>query len=211
MTRKQLDEGDWDAAHGGNYFKPEWFRIFDEAPAGLRWLRSWDRAATEEKPGEDPDWTVGSLVAIERLTGDDRRVWIADVVRFREDPGDTERRIKAVAEMDSRRTSILIEQEPGSAGKSEIWGAKARLLFGFSVHAIRKTGPKEVYWKPLSSIASVGNVCLVRGAWNEAFIRELVALPGVHDDQADSASQALAFLSDEKAFMRERTRATARL
>lgn len=211
VTRKQLDEGDWDAAHGGNYFQPQWFRIVDEPPAGLLWVRSWDRAATEEKPGEEPDWTVGAKVAVERLEGGDRRLWIADVVRFREDPGDTERLIKATAELDGQRMSILIEQEPGSAGKSEIWGAKARLLFGFSVHAIRKTGPKESYWKPVSSIASAGNVMLVRGAWNEALIRELKDLPGVHDDQADAVAQALAFLVDEKAFRRERTRATATL
>ncbi|MFZ5440476.1 MAG: hypothetical protein ACOZQL_10735 [Myxococcota bacterium] len=211
VTRKQLDDGDWDAAHGGNYFKPEWFRIVDEAPAGLQWVRSWDRAATEEEPGKDPDWTVGAKVAVERLENGERRVWIADVDRFREDPGDTERRIKAVAETDGRRIPVLLEQEPGSAGKSEVWGAKVRFLFGHIVHGIRKTGPKESYWKPLSSIASAGNVMLVRGAWNEAFIRELRDLPGVHDDQADAASQALAFLVDEKAHQRERARATARL
>lgn len=211
VTRRQLDEGDWDAAHGGNYFKPEWFRIVDEAPAGLQWIRSWDRAATKDEPGKEPDWTVGAKVAIEKLSNDSRRVWIADVERFREDPGDTERRIKAIAELDGRRVPILIEQEPGSAGKSEIWGAKARLLFGFSVHGMRKTGPKETYWKPLSSIASAGNVVLVRAPWNEALIRELKDLPGVNDDQADAVAQALAFLVDEKAFQRERTKATAAL
>jgi predicted phage terminase large subunit-like protein len=211
VTRKQLGEGDWDAAHGGNYFRPEWFKIVDEVPAGLTWLRSWDVAATEEEPGEDPDWSVGTKMAVERLANEERRVWVADVERFREDPGPTERRIKATAELDGKRVSVLIEQEPGSAGKASIWSAKTRVLFGYNVIGVRKTGPKEVYWKPLSSIASAGGVYLLRGPWNEAFIRELKDLPGVHDDQADSVSQGFAHLVDEKAFARARTRATATL
>jgi predicted phage terminase large subunit-like protein len=211
VTRKWLEKGDWDAAHGGNFFKPEWFRIVDLAPAGLNWVRSWDMAATEEEPGKDPDWTVGAKVAVETLENHERRVWISDVERFREDPGVTERRLQATAATDGKRVTIIVEQEPGSAGKAAIWGAKTRVLFGHNVVGMRKTGPKESYWKPLSSIASAGNVCLVRGAWNEALIRELKDLPGAHDDQADAVAQAFAHLVDEKAFQRARTRATATL
>jgi predicted phage terminase large subunit-like protein len=215
VTRKQLDEGDWDAAHGGNFFKPEWFKIVEEAPSGLQWIRSWDMAATEEERGKDPDWTVGTKMAVEVLPSEnkgvppERRLWIADVERFREEPGPTEKRVEQMAKLDGRRVTIVIEQEPGSAGKSAIHGAKTRTLFGYNVVGMRKTGPKEEYWKPVSSLAHAGNVYLVRGAWNEAFIRELKDLPGVHDDQADTVGQGFAHLVDEKAFAMQRTRATA--
>ena len=45
-TRAQLLEGDWDSI-AGNLFRREWFEIVDAAPADCRWVRYWDRAATE--------------------------------------------------------------------------------------------------------------------------------------------------------------------
>jgi predicted phage terminase large subunit-like protein len=213
VTRKQLDEGDWDAAHGGNYFQAGWFSnsIVDVPPTGLRWVRSWDFAATEEEPGKDPDWTVGAKCAVERLADGEKRFWVADIVRFRKEPGATEREVKTTAVLDGKRVTVLMEQEPGSAGKTVVHGIKTRVLFGWSVTGMRKTGPKESYWKPLAAPAEAGNVCLVRGAWNEDFIRELKDLPGAHDDQADAVAQAFAHLTDEKAAQVDRLRATAKL
>lgn len=213
VTREQLKNSDWDISHAGNFFKPAYFKIVDEVPAGLQWVRSWDFAATEVKEGEDPDFTAGAKMAVERIgdgTNVERRVWIADVRAFQEEPGPTEANVKATAESDGRRVTILIEQEPGSAGKSAVWSAKTRVLFGYHVVGRRRTGPKSSYWKPLSSIASAGNLYLVRGAWNDAFIKQLCALPMGHDDMADAVSLGFDFLVDEKAFAMERTRALAR-
>jgi hypothetical protein len=55
VTRAQLLAGDWSVRHGGSIFRREWFRIVDVAPANLRQVRSWDLAASEAKPGSDPD------------------------------------------------------------------------------------------------------------------------------------------------------------
>ncbi|MDE2468069.1 MAG: phage terminase large subunit, partial [Bradyrhizobium sp.] len=45
---------------------------------------------------------------------------------------------------------------------------------------------------PLASQVNVGNVSVVRGAWNRAFLDELAGFPSAaHDDQVDAA--ALAF------------------
>lgn len=209
-TRAQLDGGDWDASHNGNYFKAEWFKIVDEAPAGLHWVRSWDFAATEEEKGVDPDWTVGSLCAIEQLENNEKRFWIADIERFREEPGPTEATVKQTARNDGKRVTVLMEQEPGSAGKTVAHGYKTRILPGWSVVSMRKTGPKAEYWRLLSSLAHAGNVYLVKGSWNSAFIKEMKDLPGQHDDQADSASQCFAYLTDEEAAAMDRLRATAK-
>ncbi len=60
-------------------------------------------------------------------------------------------------------------------------------LAGFVVSAVAPTGSKEVRAKPLSSQVEVGNVLLLRGSWNEAFLEELGMFPAAsHDDQVDA-------------------------
>ena len=54
--------------------------------------------------------------------------------------------------------------------------------------------------KPLSSYAEAGNVKIVKGHWNAAYLNELVPFPSkdVHDDQVDASSGAFAFLSTKR-------------
>jgi hypothetical protein len=48
---------------------------------------------------------------------------------------------------------------------------------------------------PWSSLAESGNVFIVRGEWNKAFIDECELFPvGPHDDQVDAVSGAYQFL-----------------
>lgn len=206
VTRKQLSNGDWDAIFSGEYFKAEWFKYLDQSPGGLTYVRSWDLAATDAEPGKDPDWTVGVKMALQPVsypTGPgsppkplfEKKVIISSVVRFRKGPGETEADMHATGDRDGRSVPIVIEQEGGSAGKTVVHGAKTRVFVGHIVHGVRKTGAKATYWKALSSIAEAGNVYLVRGEWNEEFIRELCSLPVGHDDQADAAAQAFMHLT----------------
>jgi len=190
--------------HDGAFFNGEWFagKIIDAMPAGLATVRSWDTAATEDTGKNNPDWTVGVKLGVETLVDKSKRVVILDVKRFRKGPGETEREMKLTSELDGVDVPIILEQEPGSAGKIMVHGNKTRVFFGHTVHSMRKTGAKSSYWTQLATQAEAGNVYLVRGAWNEEFIRELCALPVGHDDQADAASQGLAWLAmhmrDEK-------------
>lgn len=53
------------------------------------------------------------------------------------------------------------------------------------------TGSEELRAKPPSRQVEVGNVVLLRGPWNEAFLEELGIFPaGSHDDQVDAAADA---------------------
>lgn len=219
VTRRQLEDGDWDAVPGGAYFRPEWFRYLDARPAGLRWQRYWDLAATEAladgggkgNGGRDPDWTAGTLMALERLEHGGNRILIADARRKRGTPGAIEAFIRATAEADGRRVPIRLEEEPGSAGKNNTHNYKSRVLFGFDAAGHRKTGEKSEMWKPLSAQAEAGNLYLVRGPWNEELVRELCALPyGSHDDQADSAAGNFALLAEPTAAERTRLLANSR-
>lgn len=201
QTRAQMEHGDWWAIGGGKFFKEEWFQFCDGPPPGMRFIRYWDLAATKAEKGKDPDWSAGAKLGLFRFADGSRRVYIADVKRFREAPGGTENKVKATAELDTRRVPVWMEEEAGSAGKNNTHNYATKVLFGWVVKGHRKTGPKPEYWKPLSSVAENGGLYLVRGEWNAAFVSELCALTDddshAHDDQADAAAGGLAVLLDD--------------
>lgn len=97
---------------------------------------------------------------------------------------------------DGRGVEIVIEQEPGASGKSQI-DALVAMLAGFRVSGRRNTGDKLTRAGPLASQAEAGNVRLLAGPWVAPFLDELEAFPspGVHDDQVDAASGAFLALT----------------
>jgi predicted phage terminase large subunit-like protein len=198
VDRRRLLDGDWDIVAGGNLFRRHWFPIREAAPVGLKLVRFWDLAATEERPGTDPDWTAGCLMGRDREGG----YWILDLCRTRSTPGTVESLVRQTAQADRERygaVDIRIEQEPGSAGAVVIDHYARKVLNGFSFRGVRSTGSKEERAKPLSSQAEAGNVRLLAGPWNYDFLNEAEAFPasggGIHDDQIDAASGALAELA----------------
>jgi phage terminase large subunit-like protein len=64
----------------------EWCAVVDEVPADLDIVRYWDLAATEKTEFNDPDWTIGVKLGLDRSRG----YWVLDVVRARANPGDVE-------------------------------------------------------------------------------------------------------------------------
>jgi len=195
--REQLLGGNWDARPvAGTYFQRHWFEFIDAAPAKTRWVRYWDRAATEPSESNlDPDWTAGVLVG---ATPDGRYV-IGDVVRLRGTPRKVEDAILKTASQDGRNVSIGLEQEPGASGKSEAQYLAGKLA-GYKVTINPKRTRKEQDWSPLSSQAEAGNVAMIRGPWNQELLSELEALPeGAHDDQADAASGGFGMLAGKAA------------
>jgi len=183
-----LDAGQYQqrpAPEGGGLFKLEWFPIVDAIPADAQIIgrcRGWDSAATEG----GGDWTVGALVALAR----DGIVYVCDIVRRQVGPGADEVLMKQTAQLDGRKVEIREEQEPGSAGKKVI-ASHAKVLVGYVYHGEPSTGDKTTRAKPFAAQASVGNVRLVRGDWNKAYLDELSLFPnGSHDDQVDATSTA---------------------
>ena len=78
VTRKQLEEGDWDVQLSGGVLDVTRLKYFTDVEFSQR-VRYWDLAATEQKEGVDPDWTAGVLMAVE-----DGAYQVQDVQRFRE-------------------------------------------------------------------------------------------------------------------------------
>lgn len=181
------------APREGGMFRRRWFNVVGAVPAGCDRVRKWDLAGTEEKPGTNPDWTVGLLMARDALGF----FYIEDVIRFRGTPHEAESAILTTASQDRARygdVRIGLNQDPGQAGKAQV-AYLTRALAGYVVHAERETGPKDVRAAPLAAQAEAGNVRLVAGLWNEAFLGELEVFPSAaHDDQVDAASGAFDML-----------------
>jgi predicted phage terminase large subunit-like protein len=194
VTRLQREYGDWDAVRSGTVFKREWFQSTlkpEEAPK--RRLRFWDLAATTPKQGRDPDYTVGTLLAL----GRDNTVTVEDVIRGRYGPHSVSQVVIQTALRDGRQVAVRIEQEPGAAGKLFI-SELARQLLGYDVRPVNASGPKMLRWAPFASHAQKGLVRVVQGPWVSDWLDELCAVPdSAHDDQADSAAGAFNCLAGE--------------
>lgn len=87
---------------------------------------------------------------------------------------------------------VALSEDPGAAGKFEA-DYYARELAGYDVRFLRETKDKITRAKPVSAQAERGNIKVVRGAWNRAFLSELEEFPeGKNDDQVDALSGAFA-------------------
>jgi predicted phage terminase large subunit-like protein len=175
------------APEGGILFDLTKLEIVETMPAEdqvrLR-ARGWDGAASDE-PNKG-DWTAGVRLSI-TYGG---TVYIEDVVREKVGPGDDETLMRTIAMMDPRGTRHREEQEPGSAGKKVI-ASHGKALHGFDYEGAPSTGSKVVRARPLASQMKLGNVKVVKGAWNKAYIDELRLFPnGTFDDQVDGSSNA---------------------
>jgi predicted phage terminase large subunit-like protein len=201
VTRQRLRHGDWDVAEEGKLFQRHWFRIVQEWPKQARCVRFWDFAGTEEErvrrgqTSNDPDYTVGL-----RVGEWEGRYYVIDMRRDRLSPKGVEELVLQTAHLDGRAVDIWMEQEPGSSGLKVIDDYQRRVLKGFAVSPHPSTGSKIERAKPASSAAEAGNICLLEGPWNRAFLDEvpLFGNPGVHDDIVDALSGAHYALTSKK-------------
>jgi phage uncharacterized protein (putative large terminase), C-terminal domain len=175
------------APRAGGMFQRSDFEVVDALPAGSRrTVRAWDFAATEQKPGTRPDWTVGLKMSL--IGG---VFYIEDVLRGQWKPSKVEDMLKATASQDGLAVRIRMPEDPGAAGKADA-ETKVKLLKGYSVKAVKPTGEKSVRARPASAQAEVGNVKLLRGPWVQAFLDEVCVFPaGQNDDQVDAFADAL--------------------
>lgn len=186
-TRAMVGEREWAALYqqrpaplAGALFRPDAITTLDAEPAGVQWVRAWDFGATL---GGDP--TVGAKVGLHN-----GRAIIADVVRMQGPPEQVEQVLLATASRDGIGVRIDLPQDPGQAGKAQVQHF-ARMLGGYRVASSPETGDKVLRAEPLAAQVNVGNVSMVRGAWNATLIDELRSFPsGKHDDQVDALSRA---------------------
>ena len=122
--------------------------------------------------------------------------YVEHVSRAQASPHGVDVSMRSLAEADGMACRVREEQEPGASGKAVI-AAWTRALVGFNYGAVSITGSKVVRSGPFRSQAEAGNVRLVRGEWNEAYLQELAAFPhGAHGDQVDASSCAFNELAE---------------
>lgn len=168
----------------GGMFKRHWFEIVGAAPKDAERVRAWDRAATENAG----DYTVGLKMAKDKQG----IYYVEDVVRGQYSDLQADKVLAQTTEIDAGLHAVTtwLEQEPGSSGK-QVAKITIRALAGHVVKAERSTGDKATRAQPYAAQCEAGNVKLVRGAWNFAYLNELASFPyGTHDDQVDASSLA---------------------
>lgn len=196
-------------AREGGLFKRQWFagKVIDAASAppraAMRFVRAWDFAASREKPGKSPDWTVGLLMA---RHGTD--YFVFGVERMRESPGKVQDRVKAVAAIDALTapgTLIRIPQDPGQAGVAQVESYVTALAgHPLKPQVTSGRGDKVTRAHPAAVQSEFGRIRLVNSGppedgldpWIETFLDELCTFPaGAHDDQVDAFADAFAELA----------------
>ena len=172
---------------GGGMIKRQWLPIVKAIPAGCRWVRAWDLAATAT---DQAAWTA----SVKMGKTPDGRYIIADVRRIQGSANDVEQLLKATASQDGIEVRGSIPQDPGQAGKSQVQYL-IKQLAGYAYTASPESGDKATRAEPLAAQAEAGNVSLLEGEWNQAFIEEAETFPrGKFKDQVDAASRAFSEL-----------------
>lgn len=170
----------------GGVFKPHKIEIIEALPAqSIKWCRGWDLGATV---GGDP--TAG--VRLGKCS--DGSFIIADLVHGDVGPDERDSMLKNTAPLDGLSTTISIPQDPGQAGKTQALYL-TRMLSGFVVKTSPESGDKITRAEPFAAQVNVGNVKMLKGAWNQTIINEMRLFPnGNHDDTIDACSRAFAEL-----------------
>jgi predicted phage terminase large subunit-like protein len=181
---------------GGRMFSRAWFtRMVKVPPAQARWVRYWDKAATEDGGCH----TCGVLLGADY----NGQFFVADIVRGQWSTHQREEIIKQQATLDAinfhHRVMIHVEQEPGSGGIDSL-RATVKNLAGFPVFGDRPSRDKRVRAEPFAAQAEAGNVILVEPPpnrnWLGAYLDELEAFPEGDADQVDATSGAFNKLTE---------------
>jgi predicted phage terminase large subunit-like protein len=179
-------------AREGGMFKRAWFesRIIsdNEVPAGTKWVRHWDLAATASRTAAR---TAGVKLGRTPTGG----YVVGHAITTQAEGNAVRTLIKTTAAIDGRDVEISLPQDPGQAGKVQARDMVA-MLAGFVVHAEPETGSKETRAEPFAAQCEAGNVQIVRGPWNDLYLDELCLFPGgSFKDQVDASSGAFGRLA----------------
>lgn len=188
IQRERLLKGNWKIKATDGLFKDHKIRIVDIPPKTFSRVRAWDLAATEQQ--DDGNLRVAATAGVLMGITSQGQYVIHDVVRDKLGPFEVRELIRRTAQRDGVMVDGSIPQDPGQAGKAQVAELVA-MLAGYNYTASPESGDKIVRATPFAAQCEAGNVMLVRGPWNDAFLRELEAFPSsALKDQVDAASRA---------------------
>lgn len=192
VERERLLGGNWLVRpSAGLVFNRADFNTGAAPPAGsdVKRVIYVDKAGTE---AEGASYTV--ILLLDHTAAG--VTFIEDVTRGRWKASRREKVIRQKAEAVAREYGkrafqVVVEQEPGSAGKESAENTISNLQ-GFRAYADKPSGDKFERADPFAAQVQVGNVYLCEGEWVEDYLRELHnAEPGAdYLDQMDASSGA---------------------
>lgn len=171
----------------GAMVKPNWFRYFrsDELPTiGCQRIQSWDTAS---KQSDFADYSVGTS-----WVRHDKNLYLVDVVRAKMEYPDLKRMVHAKAQA-FQPDAVLIEDK--ASGIQLVQELREEGLH--AVKAVKPKGDKIARLVAQTPVIENGHVYLPEGAsWLQDYVKELSSFPATrYNDQVDSTSQALEFMS----------------
>ena len=191
IERARIKYGDWSVLDAAVLFDRSWFKVVEELPkAGRTTVRAWDTAAT----AGGGDYSVGV-----RMHKIDEVYYVDSMVRGQWGPADLDRIQRETAAADGFDCTILLEREPGSAGKRVNQYIKQQLS-EYSVYEESPSGDK--FWRatPLARAAANDKVRLVKGGYITPFLEEISNFTGkdgldLNDDIVDATGLAFNYLA----------------
>ncbi len=184
------------APRGGGIVKWDWFKFYDEPPeraSGGQIVQSWDTAA---KSNEFNDYSVCTTWLVR-----DRNYYLLHVLRMRlEYPA---LRKHAIAHKHAFNAEEVLIEDAGS-GVQLTQDLRTECIYP---HAVKPEGDKEMRMQTQTAVIEAGRVFLPNSApWLADFQDEVTKFPaGKHDDQIDSLSQFLSWISRPTREIRIRT------
>lgn len=200
VTRKQLEDGDWEIREKGDVFDTSWLKTIEPEliPTTGAKVRYWDLACIDpklvQKRGRsktDPDYTTGLAMSFDGVN-----YYIEDIIHVRLGPGDTTSLVHETAKADASSRAIRMEQEGGSSGEYVIQ-MYAKVLTGYNFAGVKSNVSKVERAKPFAAAAQRGNVYISkRCRFLTELYTELEAFPyGLHDDIVDTCSGAFNYFT----------------
>lgn len=174
----------------GGLFKREYFDIVDAIPFNvIDRCRGWDTADT----ADGGDWNIGVKMS-KTANG---IFYVEHVDRGQIGTGDVDKRIKHYAQLDGKQCKIA----EGSGSGKAVTNKRAVDLAGYDYQVSPETENKILRAGAFRAQCEVGNVKVVRGDWNDAWLSVVCAFPvGKYDDDVDAAANAFNRLSVAKSY-----------
>jgi predicted phage terminase large subunit-like protein len=179
----------------------DYVQNLEDFPKDVRYIRFWDLASTEKQTiKDDPDFTVGALVAVTYEQRDAMHVphvWIKDVVFGQWSTTKRDEIIRTTAATDGAEVRIIVEAVGGYKDAVE---TLQRVLRGLrTVERAYVSKDKVVRAAPLEPICEAGHIHLLKAPWNSFLDKHFREFPwGAHDDAVDAISGAFGYLDRGK-------------
>jgi predicted phage terminase large subunit-like protein len=169
----------------GNIVKRDWLRSYAQRPAKFDLvIASWDTASTLS---ESSDYSVGTVWGAKGLD-----FYLLDLVRGRYEVPELRREVLRLSQAWEADQTIIEDTDIGRAITQDL-----RRSGEYSAILRRPRFDKQARFLAQSARFESGQVHVPQDApWLATWLKELLAFPnGRHDDQVDSTSQALDYLT----------------